>query len=164
MPEKLTRSEVIILRMVGEELGNKDIARRLGRSLNTVQNHLTSAYAKLGTSDRREAALIVARDYPLISQIPATPMAPVGYRSLDEEALGGFAQGVCDSGPSPWILPAPPTRLIRLLGIILVFAALSGLVTGGLVLMAAGGMETLAPSAPPNAVLALETSSISRKP
>lgn len=164
MADRLTRSEVIVLRLVGEELSNKAIARRLGVSLNTVQNHLTNAYRKLGTSERRAAALLVARDYPIISQLPPIAMASASGRTSDDPALGDEARGNDDTGVSRWSLPAPPSRPLRLLGLILGFAALSGLVTGGLVLVAQGGIQALSASAPPTAVLALEPTPSSRTP
>lgn len=162
MSERLTRREVQCLRLAGRDLGNKAIAQALGISPSTVENHLTSAYAKLGTSDRRVAAGLVARDYPEHPHFAPTPMAVPGGPGPGEAARGDEAPGASDPGHSRWILPAPPTRLLRMLGVILGFAALSGLVTGGLVLVARGSMETLAPSAPPNAVLALDSSQPSR--
>lgn len=164
MPERLTRSEVIVLRLVGEELSNKAIARRLGLALNTVQNHLTSAYRKLGTSNRREAALIVARDYPLISQLPATPMVSTVLAPSDGLALGDDAPGGSNEKDAGWWLSAPPRRWLALAGIILAFAAVGAVITTGLVHMAAGNMTVLADNAPPDATLALDSSSSSRTP
>jgi DNA-binding CsgD family transcriptional regulator len=164
MADRLTRSEVRILRLVGEELSNKVIARRLGLSLKTVENHLTHAYAKLGTSDRRAAALLVARDYPLISQLPPTPMVDVPSATSSDGALGKASPGDRTlSGGSSWFLPAPPRRRLHILGLILAWAAVAGVLTTGLVNLAAGGINLLAPAAPPNGTLALESSS-SRTP
>ena len=58
--ESLTPAECDVVRLVGDGLGNKDIATRLFVSPRTVQSHLTHVYAKLGIASRvqlvREAA------------------------------------------------------------------------------------------------------------
>jgi DNA-binding CsgD family transcriptional regulator len=58
--ESLTPTECDVVRLVGDGLGNKDIATRLFVSPRTVQSHLTHVYAKLGIASRvqlvREAA------------------------------------------------------------------------------------------------------------
>ncbi len=60
----LTDREEQVLRMVGEGLPNKLIARRLGISERTVKAHLTSVYSRLGVSDRTQAALWAQRHRP----------------------------------------------------------------------------------------------------
>lgn len=64
----LTRREVQCVLLAGEGLTNKEIAQRLrpsgaGMSYRTVGNHLSNAYQKLGTTNRDEAAALVARNY-----------------------------------------------------------------------------------------------------
>ncbi len=55
--EELTDREVEVLRLVGEGLANKQIARRLEISERTVKAHLTSIFQRLKVSDRVQAAL-----------------------------------------------------------------------------------------------------------
>ena len=57
----LTEREREVLRLVGEGLPNKSIARRLGISERTVKAHLTSVYQQLGVTDRTQAALWAQR-------------------------------------------------------------------------------------------------------
>ena len=56
--ENLTPRELDILRLVGQGLGNKAIALRLGVSVTTVRTHLHRLYEKLRTASRVELALI----------------------------------------------------------------------------------------------------------
>jgi DNA-binding CsgD family transcriptional regulator len=60
---KLTPREREILGLVAHRLGDKEIARRLGLSPRTVQNHLHRAYEKLGVSDRQQAASVLSNSY-----------------------------------------------------------------------------------------------------
>lgn len=53
----LSRRELQILRMIAEGLTTKEIARRLDRAENTVKNHVTGIFSKLGVHDRTEAAI-----------------------------------------------------------------------------------------------------------
>jgi DNA-binding NarL/FixJ family response regulator len=62
----LTAREREILRMIAlEQLGNKQIARRLHVSLYTVKNHVHNIIEKLGVEDRHQAAQ-VARSRRLV--------------------------------------------------------------------------------------------------
>jgi LuxR family maltose regulon positive regulatory protein len=53
--EKLTRSELVVLRALTGPLSERDIARELYLSHNTVHSHARSIYRKLGVSSRAEA-------------------------------------------------------------------------------------------------------------
>ena len=55
---KLTEREVEVLDLLAKGLSNEDIAKRLFLSQGTVRNHITSIVAKLGVSDRTQAAII----------------------------------------------------------------------------------------------------------
>jgi len=59
---QLTARETEVLRLVREGLANKQIARKLRISERTVKAHLTSAFARIGVSDRTQAALWVERN------------------------------------------------------------------------------------------------------
>lgn len=58
--EALTPRENDIVRLVGQGLGNKEIARRLGVSVTTVRTHLSRVYDKIGTASRVELAILAA--------------------------------------------------------------------------------------------------------
>ena len=57
----LSPREVQVLRLVVDGLLNKQIAVRLAITERTVKAHLTSAYQRIGVSDRTQAALWVER-------------------------------------------------------------------------------------------------------
>jgi two-component system, NarL family, response regulator len=54
----LTTREVEVLRFAAMGLRNKDIARLIGRTEDTIKAHLKHLMAKLGTSDRTEAVFV----------------------------------------------------------------------------------------------------------
>jgi DNA-binding NarL/FixJ family response regulator len=53
--EELTARELDVLAALGDGLGNRAIAARLGISEHTVKFHLASIYGKLGASSRADA-------------------------------------------------------------------------------------------------------------
>jgi two-component system, NarL family, response regulator YdfI len=55
LSRSLTPREAEILTLLGDGLGNKEIARRLGISDHTVKTHLAAIYEKLGAANRAEA-------------------------------------------------------------------------------------------------------------
>jgi len=57
----LTAREMEIVSAVVDGAGNRDIAVRLGISLQTVKHHLTSIFDKTGVSSRLELALLAIR-------------------------------------------------------------------------------------------------------
>ena len=59
--DSLTPTELDVVRLVSEGLGNKDIAARLFISHRTVQTHLTHVYSKLRVTSRVQLAQEVAR-------------------------------------------------------------------------------------------------------
>lgn len=66
-PERseLSERELEVLRLVARGLGNKEVARAIGRTTETVKIHLKNIFAKLGASDRTQA-VTVALDRGLI--------------------------------------------------------------------------------------------------
>jgi len=53
--EQMTRRERDVLALLGEGLGNRAIAERLGISDHTVKFHVAAVYGKLGATTRAEA-------------------------------------------------------------------------------------------------------------
>ncbi|WP_455274257.1 response regulator [Rhizobium herbae] len=56
---ELTSREYEVLNLVAEGLSNKRIALRLGVHEKTIKQHMTHIFAKLGTSNRTEAAMVL---------------------------------------------------------------------------------------------------------
>jgi DNA-binding CsgD family transcriptional regulator len=65
-PDALTPSEARIVRMAADRMGNRDIAQALFLTVRTVENHLGSAYRKLGIASREELRRAVG------DRVPAT--------------------------------------------------------------------------------------------
>jgi two-component system, NarL family, response regulator LiaR len=61
-PERLTRREREVLELIAGGRSNKRIALELGISEKTVKTHVGHVLAKLGVSDRTQAALMAVRD------------------------------------------------------------------------------------------------------
>jgi DNA-binding NarL/FixJ family response regulator len=59
--DALTSREIEVLTMLAEGLGNKEIARQLDISDNTVKFHLCSIFGKLGATNRTEAVMLGVR-------------------------------------------------------------------------------------------------------
>ena len=60
--DALTPREVDVLRLLARGLANKRIALELGISERTVKTHVSSIFAKLGVTDRTQAALYAVRE------------------------------------------------------------------------------------------------------
>lgn len=61
-PERLTRREYEVLELIAAGRSNKRIAFELGISEKTVKTHVGHLLAKLGVTDRTQAALLAVRD------------------------------------------------------------------------------------------------------
>jgi two-component system, NarL family, nitrate/nitrite response regulator NarL len=77
----LTRREFEILRLVGEGLSNKDIARRLRISLGTTKSHVHNLFGKLSVQGRAEATRLYAARHAELS--PSIPVTSILSRSVD---------------------------------------------------------------------------------
>jgi DNA-binding NarL/FixJ family response regulator len=62
--QELSAREEEVLRLVAGGLANKAIARRLEISERTVKAHLTNVFARIGVTDRTQAALWAAQHLP----------------------------------------------------------------------------------------------------
>jgi two-component system NarL family response regulator len=51
----LTEREIEVLGLVAQGLSNKEVARTIGRTDETVKIHLKNIFAKMGVADRTEA-------------------------------------------------------------------------------------------------------------
>jgi len=60
----LTRRELDIVRLIGDGLPNRIIARQLGLAEGTVKVHLHNIFQKLGIPNRTRLAALAARPYP----------------------------------------------------------------------------------------------------
>ena len=58
----LSKREEEVLRLVAEGLTNKEIARRLFVTENTVKTHVTSLFNKLGVDSRARAVAVAANE------------------------------------------------------------------------------------------------------
>jgi DNA-binding NarL/FixJ family response regulator len=64
LPAELSPREQEVLRLVGQGLANKQIARRLAITERTVKSHLTTVFQRIGVTDRVQAALWVQQNLP----------------------------------------------------------------------------------------------------
>jgi LuxR family maltose regulon positive regulatory protein len=63
--EALTDRELVVLRLLGTELSQPEIAQELYVSVNTVRTHIQGIYRKLGVASRQEA-VATAREHRLL--------------------------------------------------------------------------------------------------
>jgi DNA-binding NarL/FixJ family response regulator len=79
-PQLLTDRELEILRLVGEGHSNRELARMLWVTEQTVKFHLTNIYRKLGVSNRTEAGRW-AQAHGLLPPEQAAPVRPMEQAS-----------------------------------------------------------------------------------
>ena len=74
--KELSEREIEVLRLLAAGLSNKEIARQLFLSVNTVKVHVRNIFAKLGVQTRTEATLIaIQRGWVTVPQPGAPPPA-----------------------------------------------------------------------------------------
>src|SRR5450759_1839525 len=78
--DELTEREKEILRLLATGASNKDIARQLFISSNTVKVHLRNTFAKIGVTSRTEAAVYAIREG--ISPAADQPTAKIATQQL----------------------------------------------------------------------------------
>ncbi|MBC7251647.1 MAG: response regulator [Anaerolineae bacterium] len=71
----LTTRQRDILRLLKQGLDNQSIARRLGLSVKTVENHLTRLYRQLGVQSRLEAVNYVTQNPEVLSMPDQAPVS-----------------------------------------------------------------------------------------
>ena len=59
--EALSERETVILRLVAQGLSNPEIGERLHLAHGTVRNYVSEIMAKLGATDRTQAAVVASR-------------------------------------------------------------------------------------------------------
>ena len=147
MTTKLTPKEKECLYLAGRRLSDAEIAQRLEMSPRTVSNHLARAYSKLGVHDRIRAAAKLSNlhpEYPL----------PIGYEDGDASLSPPSAQrtdaNAVGLAGAFAMLPRPPSRMMRLI-LILVVAALVAFVFAGVTVIMSVSTDRAATYAPENA-------------
>jgi DNA-binding CsgD family transcriptional regulator len=92
---ELTEREQEILRLVATGTSNKDIARQLFISSNTVKVHLRNIFSKLGVTSRTEAAMYAIRTGVAKAEIPP-PDQVASTATLTADSQRGFLS-------RPWV-------------------------------------------------------------
>ncbi|MGV8928970.1 MAG: helix-turn-helix domain-containing protein [Brevundimonas sp.] len=150
MAGRLTDRQLECLRL-SATMTDKDIGRHLGISHHTASLHIREAMRRFEVSSRKAALRRLASEPLYGSEAITAPTNPEpdrgapGDHAGDREDTSGFTTAT-------WILPPPPRRSVRL-SLILVFAAVAALITVGIVNVVSGAVGTLAPLAPPTAIL-----------
>jgi DNA-binding CsgD family transcriptional regulator/N-acetylneuraminic acid mutarotase len=73
--EQLTEREKELLQLVATGVTNREVARRLGISVNTVKVHLRNIYTKIGAESRTEATMIAVREGWVVVEGTEAPAA-----------------------------------------------------------------------------------------
>jgi DNA-binding CsgD family transcriptional regulator/N-acetylneuraminic acid mutarotase len=132
--ETLTDRETEILRLVATGVTNREIARQLCISVNTVKVHLRNVFAKLGAESRTEATMIAVRE---------------GWVHVEgaEKAAESEAPALLQALPA---VPAPPLPWFkRVASVAAVLVAVAGVILTWPRNKPQAGNETSLPPPPP---------------
>lgn len=113
--ETLTEREKEILQMVATGVTNRQVARRLSISVNTVKVHLRNIFTKLGAESRTEATMIAMREGWIYVE------GIVDASSSEDENIPTQAQAppVTPEPPLPW-----PKRIALVAALLLTVAGM----------------------------------------
>ncbi len=86
----LSEGQKTCLRLVGQGMSSKEIARATGLTPQTVDTYLKASLPKLGVSNRREAArLLLAWELSQYSESPSPPLAAAAIPADQSSRTGG---------------------------------------------------------------------------
>lgn len=103
--ESLTARQKECLRYVLQGYQNKEIARQLGLSPETVKQHIAAAMKTLGASSRREAAHLLASAESGHPPLRVNPPPPVAEPPPDDTAVVPDRDWRKRLGPLGWLIP-----------------------------------------------------------
>ncbi|NLT74179.1 MAG: hypothetical protein GXX94_08325 [Chloroflexi bacterium] len=123
--EELSARELEILRLVATGATNRQVARTLFISPNTVKTHLRNIFSKIGVESRTEATLYAVQQGLVDVGLNTRDDSPV-EEQRDEEtrrALLKMLQWARTTTPSPWLRPVTVILAVALATLLMVWPA-----------------------------------------